>query len=88
VRIEFLARRSLPETSFDPPPLSSYRADKSEGLWAALLTPTGAVEADNAVIFELDVPPPACGQFATEIRISPSHELLSHPYEMGLMKWL
>ena len=32
--------------------------------------------------------PKECGQFATEVRIYPWHELLSHPYELGLMKWL
>ena len=32
--------------------------------------------------------PKECGQFATEVRIYPWHELLSHPHELGLMKWL
>ena len=35
-------------------------------------------------VFALDVEPPECGQFRTEIRIYPWHELLSHPYELGL----
>ena len=39
-------------------------------------------------MFALDIEPPECGQFATEVRIYPWHELLSHPYELGLMKWL
>ena len=38
--------------------------------------------------FELDVEPQECGQFATEVRIYPWHELLSHDHELGLMKWL
>ena len=88
VRVEFVARRSLPEADFEPPPLSSYRATVPDGLWSAQLSPTGATEADGAIVYELDAAPPACGQFATQIRISPWHELLSHPYEMGLMKWL
>jgi len=49
---------------------------------------TGETQADGAVVYSLDLQPPACGQFATEIRIYPYHELLSHPYEVGLMKWL
>ena len=40
------------------------------------------------MMFALDVAPPECGQFRTEVRIYPWHELLSHPYELGLMKWL
>jgi glycogen phosphorylase len=88
VRVEFVARRRLPEASFEPPPLSSYRAVPHEGLWTAALSATGEYEADGAAVFALDVQPQACGQFATEIRIYPYHELLSHPYELGLMKWL
>ncbi|HUN27125.1 MAG TPA: alpha-glucan family phosphorylase [Steroidobacteraceae bacterium] len=88
VRVEFVARRRLPEASFEPPPLSSYRSARSEGLWTAQLIATGAHLDDGAAVFELDAQPPACGQFATEIRLYPYHELLSHPYELGLMKRL
>ena len=49
---------------------------------------TDEQDQDTAVIFALDVEPPECGQFRTEVRIYPWHELLSHPYELGLMKWL
>ena len=45
-------------------------------------------DGDGALVFALDVEPPECGQFRTEVRIYPWHELLSHPYELGLMKWL
>jgi len=88
VRVEFVARRRLPEASFEPPPLSSYRGGATDGLWRAALVATGETLPDGAAVFALDVEPPACGQYATEIRIYPYHELLSHPYEMGLMKWL
>ncbi|MGH8221116.1 MAG: alpha-glucan family phosphorylase [Steroidobacteraceae bacterium] len=88
VRVEFRARRGLPEASFEPPPLSSYRGGAPEGLWRATFAATGEKTPDGAVIFALDAEPPACGQYATEIRIHPHHELLSHPYEMGLMKWV
>jgi starch phosphorylase len=40
------------------------------------------------VVFALDIEPPECGQFRTEVRVYPWHELLSHPYELGLMKRL
>jgi len=88
VRVEFLARRRLPEASFEPLPLSSYRGGAPEGLWSASLAATGEMTRDGAAVFALDAEPPACGQYATEIRIYPHHELLSHPYEMGLMKWV
>ena len=40
------------------------------------------------MIFALDVPPGACGQFQGAVRVFPAHALLTHPYEMGLMKWM
>ena len=49
---------------------------------------TGEHESDGAAVFALNAAPPECGQFATEIRLYPFHELLSHPYELGLMKWV
>jgi glycogen phosphorylase len=59
-----------------------------DGAWQATLAATDEQDADGAVIFALDVEPSECGQFRTEVRIYPWHELLSHPYELGLMKWL
>jgi glycogen phosphorylase len=88
VRIEFTARRLLPEADLSPPPLSSYGHGAHDGLWYAALTPTDETTGDGAVVFALDVEPPECGQFQTELRIYPWHELLSHPYELGLMKRL
>ncbi|HXY76922.1 MAG TPA: alpha-glucan family phosphorylase [Steroidobacteraceae bacterium] len=88
VRIEYIARRLLPEADLSPPPLSSYEQPPRSGIWSALFAATDEHEPDGAVIYALDVEPPECGQFRTEIRIYPFHELLSHPYELGLMKWL
>jgi glycogen phosphorylase len=88
VRVEFVALRLLPETDLSPPPLSSYAQTARDGLWEAALTATDEHDGDGAVIFAVDVEPPECGQFRTEVRIYPWHELLSHPYELGLMKWL
>jgi starch phosphorylase len=87
VRVEFLARRLLPQADRTPPPLCSYAASVPDGLWRSMLT--AADESPNGeTTFALDVEPPECGQFGTEIRIYPFHELLTHPYELGLMKWL
>jgi len=88
VRVEFAARRLLPEADLSPPPLSSYAQSARDGLWQAALAATDEQDADGAVVFALDVEPPECGQFRTEVRIYPWHELLSHPYELGLIKWL
>jgi starch phosphorylase len=88
VRVEFVAQRELPESSRELPLLASTRPADGSGEWRATLEPTGEVEGDGAHVFALDAPPPACGQFRAEIRIYPWHELLSEPYELGLMRRL
>jgi starch phosphorylase len=88
VRVEFLARRLLPEADLAPPPLSSFHQPPRPGIWSAVLSPTGEVDSDGSIVYALDAAPQECGQFATEIRIYPWHDLLSHPYELGLMKWV
>jgi starch phosphorylase len=87
VRVEFLARRLLPQANRTPPALTSFGQPPPDGLWRSTLS--AADEQQNGeTVFALDAEPRECGQFATEIRIYPCHELLSHPYELGLMKWL
>jgi starch phosphorylase len=86
VRVEFLARRLLPQAERAPPALSSYGQPEPDGLWRSLLA--AGEEQGGETVFALDVDPEECGQFATEVRIYPWHELLSHPHELGLMKWL
>jgi starch phosphorylase len=88
VRVEFIAQRLLPEADLSPPPLSSYGDVPRQGLWHTALVPTEEHSEDGAVTFALDVEPPECGQFRTSVRIYPWHELLSHPYELGLVKSL
>ncbi len=88
VRVEFVARRVLPEADLSPPALSSFNQPARAGTWSAPLSATGEVDSDGSSVFALDAQPQECGQFATEVRIYPWHDLLSHPYEMGLMKWL
>jgi starch phosphorylase len=88
VRVEFMATRTLPESSFEPPPLTSFGAAARDGLWSAQLSATDEHEPDGGAVFALEAHTVECGQFATEIRIYPWHELLTHPFEMGLMKRL
>ncbi len=87
VRVDFRAQRLLPRADTEPPPLCSFGAPRCAGLWQASMPPTGEW-TDGAAIYALEAGPPGCGQFATEVRIYPWHELLAHPYGMGLMKWL
>ena len=88
VRVEFVARRQLPESTFEQPALSSYNPPPHDGLWIETLKATGEIEGDGAAVFALDAQPQECGQFATELRIYPFHDLLRHPFELGLMKRL
>ncbi len=54
----------------------------------------GYFEADGTVPdsgeqrFFFDLKPEWCGHVNYQIRVFPHHESLSHPFEMGLMKWL
>jgi starch phosphorylase len=88
VRVELVARRILPEVNYEPPSLTSFGAPPPEGVWSAAFQPTGEQESDGSTVFALEVQPPETGQFATEVRIYPWNELLSHPFELGLMKRL
>jgi starch phosphorylase len=38
--------------------------------------------------FMLSLTPDLCGSLRYQIRTFPYHTLLTHPYEMGLMRWL
>jgi starch phosphorylase len=88
LRVEFLARRRLPESNFEPPALSSYGQGVRDGQWSVMLLATEEHDAEGAAVFALDAESLECGQFVTQIRIYPWHELLSHPFELGLMKEL
>ena len=39
-------------------------------------------------LFALELKPELCGKLEYHIRIYPHHEMLTHPFEMGLMRWL
>jgi starch phosphorylase len=50
--------------------------------WEGLLTEQGEHR------FVLQLTPEMCGKLDYRIRVYPSHELLTHPFEMGMMRWL
>jgi starch phosphorylase len=39
-------------------------------------------------LYELELTPEMCGKIEYKFRLYPSHELLTHPFEMGMMVWL
>jgi glycogen phosphorylase len=88
LRVEFKARRLLPDAQFDLAPLCSFGHGIPNGQWRAEFSSTGSADADGAVTFEVSAVPPATGQYQLEVRVYPWHELLTHPLEMGLMKSL
>jgi starch phosphorylase len=51
------------------------------------LVATGAVTAADEQVFALELAPELCGKLDYRIRAYPCHELLTHPFEMGLMFW-
>ena len=50
--------------------------------------PTGAVNDAGETVFALEVTPELCGKLEYYIRVYPYHETLTHPFELGLMRWL
>ncbi len=88
IRVEIVGERRLPHPLPDGPLLSSFRPHHRDGDWRANFTPTAETRADGARIYAIDTPAPATGQYALEVLASPAHPLLSHPYELGLMKRL
>ena len=49
---------------------------------------TGTVTDSGEHIFALEVQPEQCGKLEYRIRVYPFHEMLTHPFEMGMMRWL
>jgi len=75
VALELLiARQTGQEEDGEP---KSYRFE-SEGL----LTEKGEHR------FALELKPEMCGKLEYRIRLYPQHELLTHPFELGRMRWL
>ncbi len=95
LRVELLLTRELPDGPFERAPLTSFGATREgstirDGHEVAieLFRPTGEKAADGAELFAIECTPPWCGRLSAEVRAVPFHELLSHPYELGLMRWL
>lgn len=50
--------------------------------------PEGSLAATGEQNYVLDFAPAVCGKLDYRIRAFPSHALLTHPFELGLMVWL
>jgi starch phosphorylase len=48
----------------------------------------GPAGSDGDSLFTLELTPEVCGKIDYRIRAYPHHELLTHPFEMGMMVWL
>ena len=50
--------------------------------------PTGTMTESGEHIFALEVQPEQCGKLEYRFRTYPFHDLLTQPFEMGMMRWL
>ena len=48
----------------------------------------GSTDGDGVQHYRVELRPPWCGALHFRVRGSPSHPQLSHPYELGLMRWI
>ncbi len=91
VRVELVLKRVLPAGETEPPPYSSFSRDdgaRARGAVREYFSSTGKVDSEGSHEFAIDCAPPWCGRLDVQVRIVPHQALLSHPYEMGMMKWL
>jgi starch phosphorylase len=85
VALELVLRRELPSGATEWPACSSLNANDASGYRVLQrFAATGERNSDGSHVFA----PPWCGRLNAEVRIVPRHPLLTHPYEMGLMRWL
>jgi starch phosphorylase len=80
VCVELLLTRGLRET----PVVQHSHELAAEGAPAAGEPPLGAGEH----LFRIDLKPGLAGRLDYSIRIYPRHELLTHPFELGLICWV
>jgi starch phosphorylase len=64
------------------------KREKSRGSRRYRFEATGTMSEAGETIFALEVQPEQCGKLEYRIRAYPYHEMLTHPFEMGMMRWL
>ena len=63
VRVEYLARRLLPQADRTPPALSSYGLPAREGEWRTVLEAADDADQAGETVFALDAEPQECGAY-------------------------
>jgi starch phosphorylase len=53
-----------------------------------VLAPAGTLPEGREQRYRLDLKPGLSGRLDYRIRIYPRHELLTHPFELGLATWV
>ena len=69
-------------------PLANLRSSHPEQSAARRFTAVGQLEEGGEHCYRLELEPEWCGHLQYRIRAYPYHELLTHPFETGLMLWL
>lgn len=64
------------------------KADKLKDFTRYRFDPVGVENDAGEHLFALALTPEFCGKLEYHIRVYPFHELLTHPFEMGMMIWL
>ena len=62
----------------------TYIGDETAAVW--VFEPQG--RQDDVCRYRLEYQPPWAGAMTYQVRAVPRHQALSHPYELGLMRWL
>ena len=75
VVVEMMLARQSPYEKLRQPQRLSFEA-------------TGERTAQGEHRFALALTPELCGRLEYSIRVYPCHELLTHPFELGMMTWL
>ena len=62
--------------------------EKLEGSARYRFEATGNMTETGENVFTLEVQPDRCGKLEYFIRAFPHHRMMTHPFEMGMMRWL
>ena len=64
------------------------KREKMQSLLRYPFVATGTMTDTGENIFAAEVKPEHCGKLEYHIRAYPYHEMLTHPFELGMMRWL
>ena len=68
--------------------LMSRPHDESHKATAFRFESTGLQTDKGEHRYAIELQPELCGRLEYRVRVHPYHELLAHPFELGLMRWL